>query len=220
MATEYQYATLMCSLPAYESLYASKQTPISRIGLDARLNLLEHKDLHDINVLAELLDWFRHPLDRTDAQLLVMAEKSINTIHDDFIKNMVVWRLELRTVVAALRRKHAGQEFTEGTAWGYGRWVAYIERNYQDQYLGLENFFPWVVEVSRLLESGDAMAIERCLLSEVWRWLNQISCGHEFDLEAVAIYRMRWDLVARWITYDKKRAEKKFCELIELTLPE
>lgn len=220
MATEYQYTALMCSLPAYESLFSSKQTPISRIQLDKRLCLLEPEDAHDIDVLGNLLDWFRHPLDRSDEAFLLMASRSIEIISSPFIRDMIVWRLELRTIVAALRRKHSGIRFVDGVPWGHGRWVKFIESHYQEPFLGLERFFPWVVDATKFLESEDSMALERCLLSEVWRWLDQVSCGHEFDLEAVAIYRTRWDLVARWTSYDETIASERFLELLDSVLPD
>jgi hypothetical protein len=74
---------------------------------------------------------------------------------------------------------------------------------------------PLVVDGRTLLESGDALALERLLLNAVWEHLDRASEGHYFDFEAVLIYSMRWDLVARWTAYRGEAAVTRFDEMVQ-----
>ena len=48
-----------------------------------------------------------------------------------------------------------------------------------------------------------------------WDHLEQVSDGHYLDFEAVVIYVLRWDMIARWTTYDGEEAVRRFDELVE-----
>ncbi len=212
MSRKYEYATLMCSLPACHRLFAATHTPISRIQLEKRLSLLSDIDAKDISILAQLLDWFRHPLNRGDDVLLDLVDDLLPQIHHQSIVHYIEWRLEFRSLVAALRNKNLNQssEFL-----GYGRWVSTIKKNWHEPYFSLEKIFPWMVNVAHLLKEQKAKELEKYILNLVWQWLEAESFSHEFDLEAVAIYRMRWDLVARWTCYAKEPAEERFKNLLD-----
>jgi hypothetical protein len=45
--------------------------------------------------------------------------------------------------------------------------------------------------------------------------LESCSDGHYLDFEAVVIYVLRWDMIARWTTYDGEEAARRFDELVE-----
>lgn len=217
-----QYTTLICSLPAYGSLFASRQTPISRFQMERRLTLLEENDAHDIEILGQILDWFRHPLNRSDEELLLLIKRLVPEVHSSSIKHYIKWRLEFRTLIAALRKKHCGQKFDIhkewSGSWPGNRWLQHIVQHWQEPVFGLEKHEPWLMEVKRLLENEKAAQLEKYILMLVWAWLEKESFGHEFDLEAVAIYRMRWDLVARWTCYARKPAEDHFKNLLNQSL--
>lgn len=222
MRDNYKYATLICSLPAYDSLFASRNTPLSRIQLERRLKLLDEDDAHDLTILGEILDWFRHPLDRSDEELLSIIKVLSAQILSSSIRYYIEWRIEFRILIAALRQKHRGRRFAESSEWQGSwlgsRWVSYIVKHWNEPVFGLEKALPWLTEIKPLLESEQAEELEKHILMQVWRWLEKESFGHEFDLEAVAIYRMRWDLVARWTSYKKEAAEEKFTQFIDLAL--
>lgn len=215
MAEAYKYTALLCSLPACQELFSAKFTPISRIQLDTRLRVMDEADHQDIELLGEILDWFRHPLIRTDAELLTLAEKKRQQINSPSVVDYLDWRLEFRTLISAMRQKHRGLTFDANEKWGYGPWVLHVNRHWNENYFGLEKIFPWLVDIARLLESEQAMELERYTLRHVWQWLEKEAFGHEFDLEAVVIYRMRWDLVARWTSYVKEPAQLRFASLLD-----
>jgi hypothetical protein len=66
-----------------------------------------------------------------------------------------------------------------------------------------------------LLEAGDSLGLERLLLNAVWDHLDRLADGHHFDFEAVLIYALRWDLIARWTGYRGDEAAVRFEEMIE-----
>lgn len=210
-----KYTDLICSLPACQDLFAAKITPVSRIQLEKRLRVLDKDDYQDIQLLGTFLDWFRHPLHRSDTELLTIVKEKYQNVSSLSIRRYVDWRLEFRTLIAALRQKHRGGKFSSDIPWGYGRWVKHIEKHWNEKYFALEKMHPWLIDVERMLSSEQALELERFILSYVWRWLEKESFSHEFDLEAVAIYLMRWDLVARWTSYTRAPAQQRFTNLLD-----
>lgn len=158
-------------------------------------------------------------MDDEDEQIVQRARDVVPTIANPFVHDLVAWLLELRTAVSALRRRHAGGGAPSSTRhWGFGRWVPLISRFWNEPNLRLERALPWLPEARRLLEVGDSLGLERHLLSTVWDHLGRISESHHFDFEAVVIYSVRWDLVARWTSYRGEAALGRFDELVETAI--
>lgn len=214
MSNGFQYTGLICSLPACDALFSAKRTPITRFQLQQRFKELEPQDATDIAYLANVLDWFAQPTERRDEELLQLFEKNLSLIQNVDIQSMLKWRMEFRTVIGALRQRHNGARLPE-QRWGYGRWLPLIKKHWSEPNLGLEKLLPWSVEVLSLLKEEQAMKLERLILSLVWDWLERLSWEHRFDLAAVAIYRMRWDLISRWVCYAQEPAQKRFTHMVE-----
>ena len=211
-----RYLMLITSLPAHRELFGAKQTPLSRLRLRQRLRLLEPEDAADLRKLAVLTEWSRLGMDEDDEAIARRARDVLPTVANDFVRDLSTWRLEMRTLVAALRRRHAGEgPPARGRAWGFGRWVPHVTRYWGEPNLRLERAFPWLPEARRLLEDGDPVGLERLLLGIVWDHLERVSEGHHFDFEAVVVYCNRWDLVARWTAYQGEAAVARFDELVE-----
>ena len=96
-----RYAMLISSLPYHGVLFGARQTPLSRIRLQQRLSLLEPKDAACLQTIAALLDWSHPGRERRDEEIITRAHAVIPTLGNAFARDLVVWRLELRTVVAA-----------------------------------------------------------------------------------------------------------------------
>jgi hypothetical protein len=219
MSAANRYSMLISSLPYHGVLFGARQTPLSRIRLQQRLSLLAPADAACLRAAADLLDWSHLGRERHDAELIARARAVIPTLGNVFVRDLVVWRLELRTVVAALRRRQSGQAAPPAhERWGYGRWLAQLRRHWNEPHFRLERAFPWLPEARTLLESGDAQALERLLFGTVWDYLERLADGHHFDFEAVVIYTQRWDLIARWTGYDSEAAVARFDELVETGL--
>ena len=210
---------LITSLPYHGPLFGARQTPLSRIRLDQRLDLLEPQDRDLLDRITDLLDWMRHGIGRSDADILANARDLLPRIASKTLKQVVMRRLELRSLVAALRSRWQG-EGPPGTdvAWGFGRWMRHIRVNWSEPGFRLGHTYPEVHEMQQMLESGDMLGFERLLLGMIWRDLEHLSEEHSFDFEAVVIYTLRWDLVYRWTGYDGEAALRHFDELTEQAL--
>jgi hypothetical protein len=218
-----RYTVLMASLPPLGGLFEARAPAISLLKLQSRMTLLHPDDRHILELIEGLLaqsvrddDSLAGPV---DARVLQAAQGFFREVSNPTLRELVAQRLDLRTILAALRRRHRGEEEPPiGQHWGFGPWVATIERRWKQPAFGLEVVFPWIPEVSRLLESGDLVALERSLFHVLWNGLERLAFGHRFDFEAVVIYVARWALVDRWSHYDAQEAEQRFGELVKAAL--
>ena len=206
----------MASLPHLGELFKSQQTPLSRFKLEERLKLLSEEDTKLLRQIQDLIRWHYLPIERTDAEIVAAAERFFQQVKNPLLREAVEFRLELHTIVAALRRRKHGEDVPSGRqAWGYGRWVRHIERHWADPAFRLQGVFPWVPEANRLLQANDSVALERLLFGYVWHRLGLLGTGHYFDFEAVVIYVLRWDLIDRWVRYDGEAAVERFRNLVD-----
>lgn len=222
-----RYTTLMASLPPLGGLFEAREPAISRLKLQSRLSLLHPDDRHSLDgAIAILSQGLLESGDASaaastgtsggrDAQLLADAQRFFREVRNPLLQRLVAHRLDLRTIVAALRRRQRGEgEPPRGQAWGFGALVPTIERHWSEPTLGLGGLFPWIGEAGRLLESHDLIALERLLFTLIWRELDRLGQGHNFDFEAVVIYLARWSLVERWSNYDAGAAALRFRQLV------
>ena len=211
-----QYVTLMASLPYLGELFEAQQTPLSRFKLEARLKMLSEEDAERLQQMQSLIRWHYLPISRTDAEIVAAADQFFAQVKNPLLREIVAFRLELHTVVAALRRRKRGEESAPvGEPWGYGRWVQHIERHWAEPAFRLQGNFPWLLEAQQLLYADESVALERLLFSYVWHRLGQLGAEHYFDFEAVVIYVMRWDLIDRWVRYDGQLAVERFKNLVD-----
>lgn len=211
-----KYVTLMASLPPVGKLFEAKQTPISRLKLESRLKMLTEKDAILLNRISSLIAWSEQPMERTDAEFIGEAQRFFEEVRCPILQEIVAYRLDVRTVVAALRRHYRGERNPPiGQPWGLGRWVNYIERHWTEPEFHLEVMFPWVSEAHRLLNANDSVALERLQFEVNWKMLQRVETGHYFDFEAVVIYLMRWSMVDRWIRYNGEVAVERFRKLVD-----
>ena len=213
------YVTLAASLPALGDLFAAKQTPISRLRLEQRLRGLKPVDRALLDEILELLAWRRLALERSDAEQVRRAEELIPRLPTTALRRAVEHRLELRTILAALRRRQRGAPAPAADeAWGHGRWTGTIRQNWQEPGFGVERAFPWVLEAAGHVRSGDAVALESLLMREIWTLTGRLALGHAFDFTAVALYTLRFQLVERRVAYDVEAASLRFRGLVEAGL--
>ena len=216
MADNFEYATLMASLPYLQRPSVSQPPPLSRIRLDNRLKMLSADRAELLWAIEDVLRWSNQSMARTDAEIVAAAERLVGELNSTVLKEAVVSRMEFRTFLAALRRRHRGEEAPPpGQPWGYGRWVSHIARNWTSPAFQLDARFPWLLESKRLMDEDNFLGLEHQLVDVVWNDLERIGQGHQFDFEAVVLYVLRWDLVARWTTYSEETAQKRFAELVD-----
>jgi len=198
------------------SLFEMRYSVISRIKLERRLKVLSPDDARTLSMIESVTcrDYLGDVHD--DAQFVDQTRRVLGELNNPVLFDIVNHRVELRTLVAALRRRHLGQNAPgAGEKWGCGRWTKVIQRNWSEPSFGLHNAFPWVVEANRLLENSDTVAFERLLLEEVWKELGRKSQGHQFDFVAVVVYALRWDVMERWTHYQGEVAQERFGHLVK-----
>ena len=216
MARRDAYIMLMTSLPHHVNILQCRQTPLSRLKLESRLQVLEEHDAEQLGLVAGTVHWLALQSLESDAKVVALARRNLEKIEHPLLRDLVRERLELRTAVAALRRRHRGEPPPRPEdAWGFGRWVPHIRNNWTDPCFRLEGAFPWLPQARRLLEAGAALELEKLLLTTLWDQLGRAAQSHYFDFIAVVVYVLRWDLIARWTSYDAQEAAARFAGLIE-----
>ena len=210
---------LISSLPFHGPLFGAHHTPLSRLRLEQRLRVLEPDDAGTLRRLTEILDFIHHSMDLTDAELVRRTQTLEADLSNPLFRDLLRFRMEMRTLLAAARRRHRGETSPpRERGWGYGRWVAHIEPNWHEPGFQLERVFPWISEAERLLHADDSLGLERLKLAVTWAHLDRTGEGHWFDFEAVVIYVLRWDLIARWLDQDADAALARFDALVEAGL--
>lgn len=215
---ENAYYTLLTSLPHIDSLFDSKITPISRLQLDRRLSMLSTDDRNTLIKVEQLMHWSHLGEEVDEAALIQLAARLHSDLTSQTLKELVNWRLDMRTAMAALRRKMQGKQAPSDPQWSYGTRYAYIRRNWSNPTLGLQHAFPWIPQAIDCLSKQDYLTLEKILLNAVWHKLDEVGRKHSFDFEAVIIYLLRWNLVARWTAYNGEQALERFRELTDLAL--
>ncbi|MGE5154640.1 MAG: hypothetical protein ACM3ST_11545 [Bdellovibrio bacteriovorus] len=213
------YVMLMASLPALGPLLSERAPPISETRLERRLRELSPEDHAELERLRSLASWNRLDMAEEEAAFLARARSVIDGVRSPAIRALAQDRLEIRTLIAALRRRHAGEEApAPGTPWGYGRFVETIRSNWGVPDFGVGRAFPWIAAAKEKLESGDRAGLERIVLEAAWAAGERRLALHDFDFEAVVLYVLRWSLVDRWSRYDAEAAAVRFAELLDQAL--
>ncbi|WP_420412624.1 hypothetical protein [Roseibium sp.] len=220
MSNPHQYIALVASLPHLGKLFSRKDVPISQYRLRQRLAMLtpDHGEL--IKDVVEVTAWAGVAKYDEDTDVIKRAKEVVGELKEyPDLQHLVQSRMETRTLIAALRRRREGQE-TAGNieAWGYGRWNGAIRSNWTDPAFGLGHFMPWIGEAHRLMQAEDHIAMERLVLTEVFRQLAHYETVHEFDFEAVCIYVLRWVIVQRWSEYNASDARGRLEKLVAAAL--
>lgn len=212
------YVTLMASLPAIRFL-SEKEPPINRPRLTERLKDLPPADQETLRELTEVVSWRYIDVTEEDAAFLDRAEALLERIASPTLAAALRERLELRTVIVALRRRHAGEDAPpKGVRWGHGPHLERIRANWSVPDFGVATFYRWLPAAKEALDAGDTVALERLLLDTAWQQQARHAEGHEFDFEAVALYMLRWSIADRWARYDADEARLRFAELLDAAL--
>lgn len=214
-----KYAMLMASLPKHPvDLFSAKHATLSSIQLQRRLALLDAQDAADLARIESILHWSEH-LIKSDAEAVARGEALLAQIHNDFLREVIVWRLEQRTVLAALRRRQMGlPRPQQGSRWGFGKWLPYIESHWENPDFGLGRYISWPMHMQELLAANKTLELEKLVLNLIWKHYARQKHNHHFDFEAVVIYVFRWDIINRWLHYSKPKALVRFDELVSAGL--
>lgn len=219
MSDDFRYTLVMASLPWHGTLFGARRTPLSRLQLDRRLAHLTAPDAERLTRIETVIGWHRRRIDQSDPETLAEADRTVEALNDPVLASIVIERLSLRTLVAALRRRQRGDPAPDRRGrWGFGPWTAWIVRHWQEPDFGLGHLQPWVAEAAALLAEGDSLRLERLVLGQAWADLGRIGQDHGFDFPAVVVYVLRWHLIARWTAYQGESAAQRFDALTDAGL--
>jgi len=90
-----------------------------------------------------------------------------------------------------------------------GPWTRDVARRYADPDFGLEHVLPWLPSARQLLDTGDAVGLERLLFGLVWDELERMTCDDRQGFGAVLAYVFKWDLADRWLRRDAALALRR-----------
>jgi hypothetical protein len=197
---------LIASLPALPRIGEAERLPINETRLEARLRLLRPEHAEIVRKLRDFLHWQNQPPDLTDTEVAgSYAELMADNSHAS-VRWVIEFRMNLRTVMAALRRRRRGEnEPPTGLAWGAGSWVRHIESNWSHPDFRLASVFPWLPRARELFEKG-----EELLMELIWDHLDRHAFGKPFEFEAVIAFLFKWDMLRRWLSYEEDDARKQF----------
>jgi hypothetical protein len=212
---------LLASLPAIGRVLTDQAPAINEARLAARLKDLAPEDAEELERIREVVSWTRLAPTEEAASFVARANVLLGTIRGEPVRAAVRDRLEIRTLLAALRRRHAGGEApARGEPWGVGRYLETIRANWSAPDFGVGRQFPWVGPAKQKLEAGDRVGLERIALEAAWAAGERHLGLQSFDYEAVVYYVLRWALIDRWSRYDAEAATTRFAELLDEALAE
>lgn len=208
------YYTLLGSLPHLPHFERAQRLPITRLKLEQRLRMLDPEEV-EILLEAEVLAAWQLTLakPRSEAALLEHLQSTLTQIRQPALRRYLEFRMSVQTVLAALRRRRAGQSGPADFA-GFGPWTSAISRHWNEPDFRLAQVLPWLPAARQLLESRAVLDLERLLLNLHWQELGRIGEAEPFGFGAVVAYLFRWDLLRYWLSRDVAAAQRRFQELI------
>jgi hypothetical protein len=202
---EERYYTLIASLPALPQFEQAERLPINRERLERRLRMLTDEDAAILALARRFTEW-RQPLDLPDREFVRRYRAEADALRNPRIAGLVAFRLEVRTVVGALRRRAAGRPAPAGTDWGVGPWLRRLTDRWAEPDFGLGAVLPWLPQARAGLEEGDHLGLERLAFAMAWERCRSLADAYPFGPEAVVSYVFRWDILRRWLSHDAEAA--------------
>jgi len=221
MFERHQYYALIASLPRLVRFDQAERLPINLERLRERLTMLAPDDAELVARVASLIVWQRQPMERSDEEMIADYRRFAELIDNPLVYEMVELRIDIRTVVAALRRRKLGMPAPKaGEKWGVGKWARHIEQNWDDPNFKLSSVYPWIHQVREHIEKDEALELERLLMSKVWDGADRLKEDVFFGFDVVLAYLFKWDMQQRWLSYDEEGARVRFDELLAEALNE
>lgn len=209
---------LLSSLPALPHFTRAKTLPISSERLRSRLGMLAQDDAETLYRAWEFVRWRLGTSAATDARLVAEFERLDDTPRERLIRECIGPRLEIATVLAALRRRRDGETAAPATPWGVGPLAAMISRRWSHPDFGLAHRMPWLPQARALLEQDHYLALDELVLTLAWKQLEGIDASATYTLRNVIVYLLKWDILERWVSMNPARAAARFDALLEQVL--
>jgi hypothetical protein len=210
------YYTLLASLPGLPPHYDVERPPISWPRLIDRLKMLAPEDAAVVDQWLTSTNWDRQVIDRKDEEIIQTYQRLMQEISNPVLREMILTRMNTRTIIAAIRHRRAGLPAPTGV----GSFTEQIHRNYQHPQFNLHSHFDWIGKLDQAMAEGDALAAQRLLFEFNYRTWTRMSEKYEFTFETVLFYLARWEIIDRWTTRDAEAGRARFETMISETLGE
>lgn len=213
---------LVSSLPSLGKTFQVEMPPISRFQLDKRLKLLTPAHAALLAEIERVLHWDHLNSHYDDGELIESALMLLSKLHEkhfETIRDIIQWRLNFRTLLAALRYRQRGDDNSSlaGT-WGVGTLTRHIENHWQHPCFNLQSRYPCLPQAYKQLLQDDTMGLEQTLFNASWEYMHRCASGHFFDFTTVVKYVLMWNILARWSSYDADSGVKNFEDLVSFSM--
>ena len=201
---------LIASLPHLPPHFDVEQPPIKRSLLVERLRMLHPADAHVVNQAIAFLAWDRQPLDRTDQDVIATYQRLMASISSTVLREVIQVRMNYRTIIAALRRRRAGQSCARrgGT----------VGRTHSPPFPASDVPPPGPLSVDRAVRSVacrcGSHAAQYLLFDNNYRYWRRRSEQYTFCFEALVLYLVRWEIIDRWTSRNAAAGQERFEKLI------
>lgn len=196
------YYTLITALPWLPDFEECHQMPLSRIALDQRLTMLVDQDLQQLQLIESLYHLNADELAAiTDKTLVSGWRERLENITSDTLKQRVLFQLELRTLLAAMRMRNAGLE-NPNLFHGLGRWLPRIRKHWFEPGFGLDDVYPALQKLQRVKAKENPLLMTKTINRMLWDDLVLCERQNHFSFEAVVCFVLRWGIAERAIQQD------------------
>ena len=210
-----RYYQLVASLPFLPRPREAERLPINQARLDERLSMLRPDDREVVGQLLRFVRWQNHDLSEDDAAVAGQYEALLAGNPHPAVRSAITFRMNLRTVMAALRRRRRGESEPPSSRWGAGPWVRHIESHWSHPDFRLASVFPWISRAREHLERDETRELEELAMALTWEDLDRSALGKPFQLEAVIAFLFKWDILHRWLAYGEETARIQFDRIAE-----
>jgi hypothetical protein len=210
MTQQTDYYMLVTALPHMPRTFEVDEVPISHQRLQQRLEMLSPRDAEIVDQVQRFLLWDRQPAERTEREVEQEYERLMKTISNPLARSIIAYRMDVRTITSALRRRRLGMPPPTGV----GQWVKHIRKNWDRPDFRLSREHPWIASVMRHMEASEPLRAERELLLATWMRWRRLGDRFHFSFETILLYLARWEIVDRWTRLDKRLGRQRFDTLL------
>lgn len=204
-----KYYTLVASLPYLpRGGQIGERIPINKAQMKKRFKMLDEEDQKVVAQAWKFIVWEEQNPRQSDEDVVrAYYELAKESTHPALLE-MMRYRMSLRTVVAALRRRIHGEQSPPNLSWGVEPWNLTIQRNWAAPDFGLSGVFPWIDQLREDMEYGQSKRAEETVMNLVWDSLDRLCLTKSFSLEHVLSFVFKWDILERWLAQDSGQAQE------------
>jgi len=211
------YYTLVTCLPWLpEQMEKCTQLPLSRIALNRRLTLLSEEDQQSLAIAEALY----HPSVtevQPDRERVQQWQKQIAELPSLVLQELVTQRLEVQTLLAALRYRKRPNTSAEHF-YGYGRLTEWIKSHWKEPLFALETQIEPLEQWGELFNHEHTGDLQHQMDRYFWQQLLAVERSHHFSIETVVSFVLRWGIAERRLKSDADTALVDFHTLSDTLL--